>query len=100
MIFEKKFLKGLKRNKWNGKNHDLEIVKNPMENPSEVKYDGEPISLKSQDILKVVDFLGIENFDFVFNPLLIYVTIISKPMRRNFMPQYIKDTSFKTESRY
>lgn len=70
----------------NSKNHELEIVKNPMENPSEVKYDGEPISLKSQDILKPVDFLGIENFDFVFNPLLIYVAINSKPMRRNFMP--------------
>ena len=76
----------------NSKNHELEIVKNPMENPSEVKYDGEPICLKSQDILKPqdilnpVDFLGIENFDFVFNPLLIYVAINSKPMRGDFMP--------------
>ena len=84
----------------NSKNHELEIVKNPMENPSEVKYDGELICLKSQDILKPVDFLGIENFDFVFNPLLIYVAIHLKPMRRNFMPWYIKDTSFKTESSY
>ena len=48
----------------NSKNHELEIVKNPMENPSEVKYDGEPTSFKSQNILKPVDFLGIENFDF------------------------------------
>ena len=51
-----------------------------------MKYDGEPICLKSQDILKPVDFLRIENFDFVFNPLLIYVAINSKPIRRNFMP--------------
>ena len=41
----------------NSKNHELEIVKNPMENPSEVKYDGEPTSFKSQNLLNPVDFL-------------------------------------------
>ena len=52
-----------------------------MEDPIEVKCDGEPITQNSQDPIdflkttttQYIDFLVVENFDFVFNSFLIEV---------------------------
>ena len=49
-----------------------------IEDLIDVTYEGGPIPVTSQDAMlliksKPVDFLGIENFNFVFNPLLIDV---------------------------
>ena len=56
------------------------IIENTVEDPIEVKYDDESIIHNPQvpvDLLKMttqyVDFLGVENFNIIVNPLLIDV---------------------------
>ena len=64
----------------NDRNQEMVINENIVEDPIEVKYDDESIIHNPQvsvDLLKMttqyVDFLGVENFNFIFNPLLIDV---------------------------
>ena len=45
--------------------------------------------------IQFVDFLELENYDFVFNPLLIDV---ANKLKAN--EKYLKSTSFKTKSSY
>ena len=56
------------------------IIENIVEDSIEVKYEDEPTTHNSQvsvDLLKMtiqyVDFLGVENFNFIINPVLIDV---------------------------
>ena len=64
----------------NDKNQEMVIIENIVEDPIEVKYEDESTAHNLQlsvDLLKMttqyVDFLGVENFDFIINPLLIDV---------------------------
>ena len=59
----------------NDRNQEMVINENIVEDPIEVKYDDESIICNPQvliDLLKMttqyVDFLGVENFNFLFNP--------------------------------
>ena len=64
----------------NDRNQEMEIVENIVEDPIEVKYDDKSTTHNPQvsvDLLKMttqyVDYLGIENFNFIISPLLIDV---------------------------
>ena len=64
----------------NAKNQEMVIIENIVKDPLEVKFYDESIIHNPQvpvDLLKMttqyVDFLGVENFIFIFNPLLIDV---------------------------
>ena len=64
----------------NGKNQEMVIVENIVEDPIEVKYKDNSTTHNPQvsvDLLKMtaqyVDFLGVENFNFIISPLLIDV---------------------------
>ena len=65
----------------NGKNQKMVIIENIVEDSIEVKYEDESITHSTQvsvNWLKIttqsVHFLGVENFDFIINFLLIDVT--------------------------
>jgi hypothetical protein len=55
----------------------MEILGNTVKDLIKEKHDGEPIIIKFQDPFinasKFINFLGVENFDFVYNPLLVNV---------------------------
>ena len=62
------------------RNQEMIIIENIVEDPNEVKNEDESITHNLQipvDLLKMttqyVDFLGVENFNFIINPLLIDV---------------------------
>ena len=64
----------------NDRNQEMEIVENIVEDPIEVKYKDKSTTHNPQvsvDLLKMttqyVDFLGVENFNFIITPLLIDV---------------------------
>ena len=64
----------------NDKNQEMVIVENIVEDPIEVKYENKSTTHSPQvsvDLLKMttqyVDFLGVENFNFIISPLLINV---------------------------
>ena len=64
----------------NDKNEEMVIIENIVEDSIEVKYEDESTTHNPQvsiDLLKMttqyVDFLGVENFNFIINPLLIDV---------------------------
>ena len=61
----------------NDRNQEMVIIENIVEDPIEVKYDDESIICNLQvpvDLLKMttqyVNFLEVENFNFIINPLL------------------------------
>ena len=85
----------------NYKNQEMVIIENIVEDSIEVKYEDESATHNPQvlvDLLKMtaqyVDFLGVENFNFLINSLLIDVAIKWRPMRKTFM------VYFKTWSSY
>lgn len=64
----------------NDKNQEMVIVENIVEDPIEVKYENKSTTHSPQvsvDLLKMttqyVDFIGVENFNFIISPLLINV---------------------------
>ena len=64
----------------NDKNQEMEIVENIVKDPIEVKYKDKSTTHNPQvsvNLLKMttqyVDFLGVENFNFIITPLLIDV---------------------------
>ena len=64
----------------NDKNQEMVIVENIVEDPIEVKYEDKSTTHNPQvsvDLLKMttqyVDFIGVENFNFIISPLLINV---------------------------
>ena len=64
----------------NDRNQEMVIIENIVKDPIEVKYDDESIIRNPQvliDLLKMttqyVDFLRVENVNFIINPLLIDV---------------------------
>ena len=64
----------------NDRNQEMEIVENIVEDPIEVKYKDKSTTHNPQvsvNLLKMttqyVDFLGVENFNFIITPLLIDV---------------------------
>ena len=64
----------------NDRNEEIVIIENIMEDSIEIKYEDESITHNphvSVDLLKMttqyVDFLRVENFNFIINPLLIDV---------------------------
>ena len=64
----------------NDRNQDMVIIENIAKDPIEVKYEDESTTHNPQvsvDFLKMttqyVDFLGVENYDFIINPLFIDV---------------------------
>ena len=64
----------------NDRNQEMVIIENIVKDPTEVKYDDESIIRNPQvliDLLKMttqyVDFLRVENVNFIINPLLIDV---------------------------
>ena len=64
----------------NDKNEEMVIIENIVEDSIEVKYKDESTTHNPQvsiDLLKMttqyVDFLGVKNFNFIINPLLIDV---------------------------
>ena len=78
-----------------------------MEDSIEVKYKDESTTHNPQvsvDLLKntkqYVDFLGVENFNFIINLLLIDVASKLKVDEKNFMLHFMKDSSFRTGSSY
>ena len=75
----------------NDKNQEMVINENIVEDPIEVKYDDESIIHNPQvlvDLLKMttqyVDFLRVENFNFLFNTLLIDVANKLKVDKKKF----------------
>ena len=64
----------------NDRNEEMVIIENIVEDSIEVKYEEESTTHNPQisiDLLKMttqyVDFLGVENFNFIINPMLIDV---------------------------
>ena len=70
----------------------MKIIGSIVEDPMEVKCDGEPVTQNSQDPIdflkttttQYIDFLGVENFHFVFNSFLIEVVNKLKANRKKF----------------
>ena len=75
-----------------------------VEDPIEVKCDGEPITQNSQDPIyflkttttQYIDFLGVENFDFVFNSFLIEVVNKLKANEKKFYATIPKGYKFQS----
>ena len=80
------------------------IVKNIVEDPIEVKYDDKSTTHNPQvsvDLLKMTtqndDFLGVENFNFIISPLLIFVTNKLKVDENKFYATLYEE--FKSQNR-
>ena len=83
------------------------IIENIVEDSIEVKYEDESTTHNPQvsvDLFKMtiqyVDFLGVENFNFIINPLLIDVANKLKVDEKKFYATFMKDSSFRTGSSY
>ena len=88
----------------NDRNQEMVINENIVEDPIKVKYDDESIIHNPQvliDLLKMttqyVDFLGVENFNFIINPLLIDVANKLKVDEKKFYA--ILHEEFKFQNR-
>ena len=75
----------------NDKNEEMVIIENIVEDSIVVKYEDESTTHNPQvsiDLLKMttqyVDFLGVENFNFIINPLLIDVANKLKEEEKKF----------------
>ena len=86
----------------NDKNQEMVINENIVEDPIEVKYDDQSIIHNPQvpvDLLKMttqyVDFLRVENFSFLFNPLLIDVANKLKVDEKKFSATLYEEFMFQ-----
>ena len=86
----------------NDMNEEMVINENIVEDPIKVKYDDESIIHNPQvliDLLKMttqyVDFLGVENFNFIFNPLLIDVANKLKVDEKKFSTTLYEEFMFQ-----
>ena len=84
------------------RNQDMVIIENIVEDPIEVKYEDESITHNPQvpvDLLKMttqyVDFLGVENFNFIINPLLIDVGNKLKVDDEKFYATFYEEFKFQ-----
>ena len=75
----------------NIKNQEMVIIESIFEDPIEVKYEDKTITYNPQiqiDLLKTttkfIDFLGVENFNFTMDPLLIDVANKRKAYEKKF----------------
>ena len=78
------------------------IIENIVENSIEVKYEDESTTHNPQvsvDLLKMtiqyIDFLGVENFNFIINPLWINVANILKASEKNFYGTLYEEYKFQ-----
>ena len=78
------------------------IVKNIVEDPIEVKYDDKSTTHNPQvsvDLLKMTtqndDFLGVENFNFIISPLLIFVANKLKVDENKFYATLYEEFKFQ-----
>ena len=87
----------------NGQNLAAKIIGNIVEDSTEVKHKGESITHYSQDLvdlLKIstiqsIDFLGVENFNFVFKPLLVNIANQVKGEQKKFWVAQIVENNSK-----
>uniref|UniRef100_A0A2N9HQ31 Retrotransposon gag domain-containing protein n=1 Tax=Fagus sylvatica TaxID=28930 RepID=A0A2N9HQ31_FAGSY len=87
----------------NGENLEAKIIGNIVEDSTEVKHEGESITHYSQDLvdlLKIsttqsIDFLGVENFNFVFKPLLVNIANQLKGEQKKFWVAQIVENNSK-----
>lgn len=74
-----------------------------VEDPIEVKCDGEPITQNSQDPIdllmitttQLIDFLGVEKFNDFFNLLLVHITNQLKGEEKKFWVEWIVENISK-----
>ena len=90
----------------NGKNQKIVIIENILEDSIEVKYADESITHSTQvsvNWLKIttqsVHFLGVENFDFIINFLLIDVTNKLKAKEKKFYATLYEGYKFQNHIR-
>ena len=88
-------------------NQEMEIIENIVKDSIEVKYEDESITHNPQvpvDLLKMttqyVDFLEVENFNFIINLLVIDGANKLKIDGKKFMLHFMNNSSFKTRSSY
>ena len=88
----------------NDKNQEMVIIENIVEDPIKVKYEDESTAHNLQlsiDLLKMttqyVDFLGVENFDFIINPLLNDVTNKLKVDVKKFYATLYEEFKFQNQ---
>ena len=87
----------------NGKNLEAKIIRNIVEDSTEVKHEGESITHYSQDLIDLlkisttqsIDFLGVENFNFVFKPLLVNIANQLKGEQKKFWVAQIVENNSK-----
>ena len=88
----------------NDRNQDMVIIKNIAKDSIEVKYEDESTTHNPQvsvDFLKMttqyVDFLGVENYDFIINPLLIDVANKLKVDEKKFYSTLYEQFMFQNQ---
>ena len=86
----------------NDRNQEMVIIENIVEDPIEVKYDDESIICNLQvpvDLLKMttqyVNFLEVENFNFIINPLLTDVSNKLKVDEKKFYATFYEKFKFQ-----
>ena len=86
----------------NNRNQEMAIIENIVEDTNEVKYKDESITHNPQvsvDLLKIttksIDFLGVEHFDFIINPLLIDVANELKANEKKFYATIFEGFKFQ-----
>ena len=91
----------------NYKNQEMVIIENIVEDSIEVKYEDESTTHNPQvlvDLLKMTaqyaDFLGVENFNFLINSLLIDVAIKMKANEKNFYGVFQNLIKLQQHSKY
>jgi len=91
----------------NAKNQEMVIIENIVKDPLEVKFYDESIIHNPQvpvDLLKMttqyVDFLGVENFIFIFNPLLIDVANKLKLDEKKLYATLYKEFKFQNRIKF
>ena len=82
----------------------MAIIENIVEDPIEVKYKDKSITHDPQvsiDLLKMttksIDFLGVEHFDFIINPLLIDVANELKANEKKFYATIFEGFMFQNQ---
>ena len=87
----------------NDENLEAKIIGNIVEDSTKVKHEGESITHNSQylvDLVKItttqsIDFLGVENLNFVFKPLLVNIANQLKGEQKKFFVTQIVETNSK-----
>ena len=88
----------------NDRNQEIVIAENIVEDPIEVKYENKSTTYHPQvsvDLLKMttqyVDYLGIENFNFIISPLLIDVANKLKVDENKFYARLYEEFKFQNQ---